>query len=636
MDFFEHQDRARRRTKRLLLYFALAVLLIILAIYGVLVGLFTFSAESATWWQPELLLWVGILTLALISLGSLYKIATLAGGGEAVALMLGARPLAPDTQDSAERRLLNVVEEISIAAGIPPPQVFLLEKEKSINAFAAGWSPSRAVIGITRGALTQLSRAELQGVIAHEFSHILNGDMRLNLRLIGVLHGILLIALIGYMLLHQPARRSGSNKKKDGGAIILLLGLGLMIIGYIGVFFAKLIKSAVARQREFLADAAAVQFTRQPDGLSGALKKIGAGGAQIAHPQAEEASHLFFANGIRPAFLNLLATHPPLAERIRRLEPGFDGVFKRPVTAPSPAESAPAKLTLAAHRAKDQVPLEQAALNATAFARQVGQPQAAHLLYAAALLEALPASMRLAAREPQGARALIYGLLLSQAPEMRQQQSLYLREHSEPALYQALEQLAPTLATLADRLRLPLAELTLPALRTLSKKQYAEFKTHLQHLIRADDEISLFEYALQRMVLRHLAPTFERSQAPRIKYQHLTPLLPAAQVLLSSLAHHAQGAAAQAFQLGAAQLKASLTLLPPEQCGLQEIDTALTTLMSAAPRIKRTVLEACAACVAADGQVTLAEAELLRAVADALDCPLPPILPESLHAKLNH
>ena len=276
MDFFEHQERARRKTSLLVAYFFVAIVLIIAAIYAVFAYVFmpapppdatgSAIAIARNWWRTDLLMWVATITIGVISLGSLYKIITLSKGGEAVAQMLGARPVPSATTDLQERRLLNVVEEISLASGTPVPRVFVLDNENSVNAFAAGFTTQNAVIGVTNGCLTQLTRDELQGVIAHEFSHILNGDMRLNLRLMGLLNGILIIGIIGFWIFRisiSTRRTAGMGRKKDGSPIaFILVGLAVMAIGYIGMFFGKLIKSAVSRQREFLADAASVQIGR--------------------------------------------------------------------------------------------------------------------------------------------------------------------------------------------------------------------------------------------------------------------------------------------------------------------------------------------------------------------------------------
>jgi Zn-dependent protease with chaperone function len=320
MDFFEAQEAARRRTSLLIGLFALAVLAIVAVIYAVLhlaVG------PGAGPVDLVLLVQVAFGVGLLIAVGAGVRTASLRRGGPAVAELLGGRRVASDTSDPAERMLLNVVEEMAIASGTPVPAVYVLDAEDGINAFAAGYTTHDAAVAVTRGGLLSLTRDELQGVMAHEFSHILNGDMRLNIRLIGVLYGILLLAVVGRGIVYAGPR-GGRRGGRDGGAgWVVLLGLALLLVGYVGVFFGKLIKAAVSRQREYLADSAAVQFTRNPDGLAGALKKIGAQaqGSRIQDHHAEELSHLFFANGLRSTLFGFLATHPPLEERIRRLDP---------------------------------------------------------------------------------------------------------------------------------------------------------------------------------------------------------------------------------------------------------------------------------------------------------------------------
>ncbi|MEI7461339.1 MAG: M48 family metallopeptidase, partial [Pirellula sp.] len=345
MDFFDHQERARRNTVLLTIYFVIAIILIIACVYFAVLGILAFSTAGTEQpipfdgWHPELLGSVVVVVGIIIATGSLFKIWALGGHGETVAIALGGVKVPANTTALEERILLNVVEEMALASGTPVPPVYILENESGINAFAAGTSPQNAVIGITRGAITTLRRDELQGVIAHEFSHILNGDMKLNLRLMGLLNGILLIALIGYFFirsLNMVSMRGSSRNDDNKGAAgmvaaLLLLGSALIAIGYIGVFFANMIKSAVSRQREFLADASAVQFTRNPNGISDALKRIGGWKqhARLTSARASESSHMFFGEGVASFFF---ATHPPLPVRIKRIEPNFQGIF--PTTGP--------------------------------------------------------------------------------------------------------------------------------------------------------------------------------------------------------------------------------------------------------------------------------------------------------------
>ena len=662
MDFFEHQERARRKTSLLVAYFFVAIVLIIAAIYAVFAYVFmpapppdaagSAVAIARNWWRTDLLMWVATITIGVISLGSLYKIITLSKGGEAVAQMLGARPVPSATTDLQERRLLNVVEEISLASGTPVPRVFVLDNENSVNAFAAGFTTQNAVIGVTNGCLTQLTRDELQGVIAHEFSHILNGDMRLNLRLMGLLNGILIIGIIGFWIFRisiSTRRTAGAGRKKGGSPIaFILVGLAVMAIGYIGMFFGKLIKSAVSRQREFLADAASVQFTRNPDGLAGALKKIGApkrasapgmSGSRIQNPNAEVASHLFFANGLGQSFLNMMATHPPLAERIRRIDPTFSGDFATVnVAKVTDVDEVNAAVSSMAAGGGQTPPTAGTDRNATIPLRSretlqsIGQPQVENLAYITALLNALPKAIKTAAHEPVGARALVYGLLISTDEPIRNAQLQHLTLKAEADVTERTRALAPGLASLPTAARMPLTDMALTALRALSRAQVETFQDNLRALIEADASISLFEYMLERMVVRRLASQYGRPRRVVVQYYDLKPLLPAVGTLLSTLAYYGQpevDQATRAFQSGVARLNSTQHLLPRESCGLAAVDQALTILNTASPAIKKTILDACVACVAADGRTTVTEAELLRSVADALDCPIPPFVPDA-------
>jgi Zn-dependent protease with chaperone function len=286
--------------------------------------------------HPGLLIfWTGCV-LTVIGGSSLYRTALLSGGGAVVALGTGAERVHADTTDADRKRLLDVVEEMAIAAGLPVPQVYVLAGESGINAFAAGHAPGDAAITVTAGCLRLLDRSELQGVIAHEFSHIVNGDMRLGVRLMGLLFGLTVVATIARWLLRGIPR---GGDRRGGGAVaaVMLAAVVVYVLGYIGLFFGRLIQAAVARRREALADAAAVQFTRDTRGLRGALVKIGAGaGSRLIDADADEVAHMLFA----PGMPRLFATHPPLLTRIRELDPHFD-----------PAEFERVRPELAARRA---------------------------------------------------------------------------------------------------------------------------------------------------------------------------------------------------------------------------------------------------------------------------------------------
>ncbi len=627
MDFFARQDRARRNTKLLVFYFSLAVVFLILAAYAAVTLIFTGieikNADSASpfvWSQTGLLLWTTLGTLIVISTGSVFKTLELARGGSAVAELLDGRLLNSNATDIDERKLLNVVEEMAIASGVPVPQVYVMDGETGINAFAAGHSASDAAISVTRGCMTMLSRDELQGVIAHEFSHILNGDMRLNLRLIGLVFGILCLTIIGRILIRTRGRKNP----------LPLLGLALIVIGWAGVFFGRLIQAAVSRQREVLADASAVQFTRNPAGLAGALKKIGglSSGSRLTSPHAEEASHLFFADGLGKSFF---ATHPPLVERIRALDPTFDGKFQTVAIPdedenlePSPMKSVPSMQT-------EMARLAPAAIAQRDIVADIGRPTTQHLQYAVDLHQAIPTSLQSAARDPLGATALVYAFLLKS--ETREQQLADLARAAPEPLRQEMLRIWPDAQTLPPQARIPLVDLALPALRRLSSQQFSQFRMAVKALIESDRETDLFEYMLQKIVMRHLETYFFPARNSVIQFYDLHPLVDDCGVLLSATAYAGQEDATKAhaaFVAGASLLsraaRAEIPWMPPARCDLAQLDNGLERLSQAVPQIKKNVLNACAQTIAADGIVQEREAELLRAIADALDCPVPPFV----------
>jgi Zn-dependent protease with chaperone function len=631
-DFFESQDAARRSTGRLVILFGLAVIAIAVTIYALAVGLVGYQGQDRMgaivvdpdWWDPELMGVIAIAVLVLVGGGSLYKISQLRGGGRVVAEHLGGRLLHPNTTDPRERVLLNVVEEMAIASGTPAPPVYLLGDEDGINAFAAGFSPDDAVIGVTRGAIHQLRRDELQGVVAHEFSHILNGDMRLNIRLMGVLHGILLIGLLGYFVFRSAMYGSVGRRSDRGNGVMIMLALGggLIVIGSLGTFFGKWIKASVSRQREFLADASAVQFARDPGGIAGALKRIGGfvSGSAVGSPNAPEASHLFFGQALRGGLDSIFATHPPLVERIRRLDPSFDGEFRT---------LAPTVLQPAAAAAASQFAGATASRVSIAHAvEDVGRPTPQHLAYAADLLRSLPAAITEVVHESYGARALIYALLIGRDPDSRRAQLERLAAHADRGVDALTLELLPGVERLDPRTRLPLVDIALPALRELSMSQYRIFRRNVEELVRADSRIDLFEWTLQRILIAHLAPHFEAVRVPGIHYRSMRRLAPHCRMLLSTLALARAGADPDgAYKRAARSMGLSeLEKLPAERCGLARLDGALNELARATPALKRRVLQACAEYIAADGRVAIAEGELLRATADALGCPMPPLL----------
>ena len=647
MDFFEEQALARKRTMRLALLFALAVLGVVVSVYFLAMIFYsTGLIDSAgvayvtgdydnvkqlalSLWNPGVLLFALVSTSLVVGLGSLYKIAQLRDGGPAVALSLGGRKVDPDSTRLEERRLLNVVEEIAIASGVPVPEVYVLDRETGINAFAAGNTTSDAVIGVTQGTLQLLRRDELQGVIAHEFSHILNGDSRINLRAIGLLHGIFLLALIGRFLTRGSMR---GGKKERGG--VALLGLGLLAIGSIGVFFGRMIQSSISRQRELLADASAVQFTRDPDGLVGALKKIGGAAPRsyLDTPKADEASHIFFSDAIRrlPLFAGLFRTHPPLGERIRKLEPQWDGEFTE-VGLPDIAEgmSTPPDAPDTQVNAFAEAPSEEAMSQAIAH---IGSPRPEQITFARSLHAALPELWIHAVHQAPMAQAMIFGVLLAQDEVLRGTELIRLAELTDPQTADLTLRFHSEAGDRSSAEKIALVDMAIPTLRSLSIDEYERFREVVDVLMQSDRRIDLFEYTLSRMLQRHLSRYFEGAGPTPLRFRSLRVLLPDARVLISTLARagsRTEEEAARAYRHGAQALhikEAAGAILPSGECTLASVDLALQRYDAAAPALKRSLMLACSATVMADDAVTDREAELIRAIGDALDCPVPPFV----------
>ncbi len=665
MDFFEAQDRARRRTKWLVLLFVLAVGGTIAAGYLAALGISGYARNAsrhdrrsryydedrppvaASLWNPVLFAGVTLGTLAVVGFASLFKWAQLREGGSAIAELAGGRAVDLKTTDLRERKLLNVVEEMSIAAGIPMPAVYVLEDEPAINAFAAGLTTSDAAVAVSRGALDKLTRDELQGVIGHEFSHILNGDMRLNVRITATIFGILVLGLLGRGLLQSLGRgrfSSGNGKNKGGGiALMLAIGLALLIIGYVGYFFGRLIQAAVSRQREFLADASAVQFTRNPSGISGALKKIGGytlGGTMIGRNTAE-LSHFFFAQAFRSNFGGLWATHPPLAERIHAIEPNWDGKLFDPPEVVDIAHESSAIAGLggntryssaeALRRAADNQPPAPPPRNMVSVpfkpvevVADIGALTESHFRHARLLLDSIPAKLREATRDAESAQVLVYGLLLDGNRAMRDRQQALVEKHAGAEAAQQMAALRPALSVIDPAARLPLLQLALPALRSLDDAALDRFAATLDELVHADGQVTPFEYALQKMLLGQL----RLAQDPRrvVQYDSFDGVAEEISVVLSALATLSPKDTAGAFAAGAAQLPllaGRLQLLGADASGLGQVDAALDKLAASSLPIKKRLLVAAAHVISSDGVVTTAEGELYRALAATLDIPMP-------------
>jgi Zn-dependent protease with chaperone function len=638
VDFYSAQAAARRRSGWLVLAMLVSVALVVAALS--LVTVLVFATEA----PPEALGGVAVssaLLWLLIILGaSAYKGLVLRGGGGVVARALGGTRIERDVSDPQLRRLRNVVEEMAIASGVPVPEVYVLEGERGLNAFAAGHSPANAAVAVTRGAVERLSRDELQGVVAHEFSHILNGDMRLNIRLMGWLFGLLAIGTLGRFILRATPRRS-----REAGPL-LALGAAMLALGYLGLFLGRMIQAAVSRQREWLADASAVQFTRNPEGLRGALLLIAGSPARghMTASAADEVAHLLFAQGLSRAF----STHPPLEKRIAALAPGvgverireqaaeaWAATERRLAAAPTTvaaSDSAAARAGDAAARLGAVLGPAVASVAAapTVIADRVGNPGTLEIALARELRLALPAGLREIASAPARARGLMLAVLAARDPARWARQLEAIGAALGAAVRAEAEGAVALAASLPLQLRLPAIQELFPALRRLPRAERVALAGLLGRLAEADGKIDVFEFCLGRLVFDALVDELDTRDPHGVR--GLATSQRGLGVLLSVLARHgSQGSDAAARAAFEAGLR-SLALRHPPPFAVPEawpraLWSALTQLQQLFPVAKRSVVEALVATISHDGRLSVEEAELLRTACALLQCPLPPLLP---------
>ena len=659
MNFFEQQDIARRNTRVLLLFFLAAVVLLIVLTNAAVAAFLWFSQDYNVYNGSRgglggflsYFSWarfgtVGLAVTATVALVALVKWISLSSGGKVVAEGMGGTRILPGSTDRAERRCLNVVEEMALAANMPVPPVYVMNDERGINAFAAGITPADAVVAVTRGTIDHLKRHELQGVIAHEFSHILNGDMRLNTHLAAMLKGITFIGDVGHILLRSSNRaRTGLSARRGNGAAMLpMLGLALWLLGLVGAATAGFIKAAISRQKEYLADASAVQYTRSADGIADALKVIGGyiPGTLVHAARAAEMSHIFFGE-IEHRLWNVFATHPPLTKRIRRVDPGWNGEFiQRKV---EHYQHRPAHPNAAA-----EVGVGRAAIVAAAFAATAAQHETANapepgtdideemadadfgpspdeMEAETARREEIPLVFLRHSHEPLGAHALIYSLLISDVESERQAQMAIIGEADITGLVELVHTLSPGVQELGAPRRLPLLEMCLPALKSMSLGQYRQFKRTLMGLIRADAQTQLYEWCLYQLVRHYLDPEFIQVKPSRPRYARLQKVAYHLRVVLSVLAHEGSGETSSVFRLGADELGfTTMAILQREQCSVAAFSKAVSELANCYPLLKPRILKAMALAAGSDGLLSPVEREIIASMAAVMDCPQPSLL----------
>jgi Zn-dependent protease with chaperone function len=629
MNFFEAQERARKSSRALVWWFILSVIGVIVVMYVLATFIWQLNSSNPqgiyhatdtaqlVWWDPAMFAWVSVLVGGVIMTGSWVKLAQLSAGGKVVAQSLGGRAVEPTTTDLPERRLLNVVEEMAIASGVPVPEVWIMDEEQGINAFAAGTDPTNAVIGVTRGTLERLTRSELQGVVAHEFSHILNGDMKLNMRLMGWIFGLVMLSMLGRIMLESFRFMRGSRDSKAGGIVLALVvaGLAVWLVGSIGVLFARMLQAAISRQREYLADASAVQFTRDSQGIAGALKKIGgfSGHGTIQSPKAMEARHMFFAGS---GLSSLMATHPPLEKRIQAIDPQWNGAMLQGKADPVRAEEFSGAMGFAGS-------LEQTA--STGNLDSLGDSGRLDSHVGAAIREDLR-SGKVTSFSKQEAKTLLLGLLVAADHDWRETAKRILEENGfdEETVAQIIAW-SVELDGHDSSKKLALVDLSLSWLRKMSQPEALDFVKASHALIEADGEVNLFEFMLQKVIERHVLIGLGLKPVPAMRYRKLEDLEREMADLLGVFAALAGGGTA--IGKAAAEYREHTGReLPLHPASLAEVSAALVKMDAATPLVKQRILRLCGLVATDDGVVEDQEMVLLRAIAEAIGAPIPPLV----------
>lgn len=635
MDFFAQQDKARRNTRYLVVLFSLTVLALIILVnalvtwalwlgedYNVYVGGSGLEGYLRSFSSERFLL-LGLAIGATVGLVSTVRWLQLSGGGKRVAEGLGGRRVLTQTLDSNERRCLNVMEELALAANMPVPALYVLPDERGINAFAAGTTPADAVVAVTRGTLLQLERDELQGVIGHEFSHILNGDMRLGIRLAALVKGITFIGDVGHLFIRLGAYGAGNRRSREQTAALPVVGLALMVIGWLGSLAAGFIKAAISRQKEYLADASAVQFTRDSTGIARALKVIGGflPGSLVHAARAPEMSHLFFGE-VRHNLWDGFDTHPPLDKRIRRIDPAWNGEFiqRREVRFdPAPLDGDTASLGVGRAAIVTAALASVAAAKALADTAVESEEPDEHTLQSE-----IPTALLDAVHEPLSASAIALAMLIARDASDAAEAQQIIRDQGVRGQWELVEEFLLPVQRLCPGQHFPLLAAAMPALKSFSTPQYRQFKTTLLSVIRADQQTTLFEWCLYQLLRHYLDPEYLTIAQQRPRFGHLTKVKSQLRHVLSMLCYLGDGDSEVAFRIACDELGlGDLKPLAREDCSIVEFSRAVHDLAECFPLLKPRVLKAMALAAADDGEVNIEEREIVVAIAAVMDCPPP-------------
>jgi Zn-dependent protease with chaperone function len=644
MDFFEHQAQAKAASKRLLFLFLLVTFVVVVCVDFVIYTISKLQMLDTTLvhkvsnvsiqdfidWQ---LSWYGLaaasVSILIIGFGSLMRWLDLRKGGGGLAINLGARSLGFASKDEKEQRLINVVEEMAIAAGIIPPSIFILDYESSINAFVAGYEIEDSALIVTNGLLNNMDRDELQAVVGHEFSHILHGDNRINIHLMIMIAGFVWVSEIGHSLTSRHSyrgSRSYTGRSSKGRQQAASIGIPLIIVGFFGAFCGRLIRASVSRKREYLADASAVQFTRNPQAMASALNVIrsNANKGYLKNSKAEELSHMCISPSKKSSWFS---SHPPLDDRINTIDATF---IKRHEARERKSEREEKRSDKQAQKNQAtrnmySADIPQMQLGASQHLHDViGTMSAVNLEYAMSLHEQFPAEYKKALQGPELAKTMLLYLLLNDKPDLRAEQLTWLEQQLSKS-QDYLHSLTMLSQGIQSRLALPLVELLIPLLKTLDDQTKKSLLEQVLIMAKWDGKLTMFEICLYSLLKENLQPSSKNATSHSIKKIKLVAY--EFNLVVSCFIHKSGGSAADKNNLHQAMMNIfsleSQSLINKEQIIPNKLYATFKKLKALSPMLKRSLMDVCGDIVFHDKIVQSCEYESLKLMSLILSCPMP-------------
>jgi len=636
MDFYKEQENSKKKSALLLLIFIISICVVVFFVGMFFIAIDVFVYEEGTKsfnLTPSYILQNARLNVIISSFLSIFivivygaskKFDELERGGYVIANELGGRLLFGESASSKEKTLINVADEMSLAAGVGSVPIYIIEN-KHINAFVAGTTYDNAVLSVTRGAVELLNRDELQGVIAHEFSHIFNGDMKLNNFASGCISGILYIFIIGtelfFPLQFTATKHFSGITPKDVLRIFVYpltmsAGIALMLLGVVGVACAAFMQFALNRQREYLADASAVQFTRYPQGIANALKKIGMYGDTLNNLRAGCYEHIFFSSH----------SSPSVGKRIKKIEPHWDGEF---------IETRDKQDEIFSRKKIHPLTMSIKALTVAHILGQItnsGVINDRALKHAKEVLNSIPDNVKQNAQNPLGAEFIIYTLLLDKNHESRKLQCIAIAgklfkdlKHQDTAVKMLMD-MYESIGFLEPVAYLDIIHICASTLKNISANQYAVFRKQVNELILHDEHVSVFEWCVRYIVLYPLDMAFGLRKTPLDIHTHIGALKNELEILLSALSYIQFKDDANGRDIFERVKKqggiTALKYIPYSEFSPERFEKVVDEIQNSKPMVRRKILELCIFALNGDGEINNRDIAVIHALGEVLHLPL--------------